>query len=104
MEEHPAMNKEVRYKQTLAFFSIVAVVTVLGGVWPVLFYEGSAIGKLLSRKYEVEAVGDADFEKTMEAELYGGTRESPSSSPQIGLCEPSLKGSSRLMKSATRWL
>ena len=83
MEEHPAMNKEVRHKQTLAILSVAATVTVLGAVWPVLFYEGSAIGKLLSRKYEVEAVGDADFEKAMEAELYGATRKSTPTIPEI---------------------
>lgn len=64
------------------FASIVAVVTMLGAVWPVLFNEGSAAGKLLVRTYEVEAAGDVDFEAAMVAELYGETLEVAASKPQ----------------------
>ena len=44
---------------------------VLGVAWPVLFSDGSAAAKLLIRNYEVKAVGDAEFEAVMGAQLYG---------------------------------
>ena len=55
--------------------AIVAVLTVLGAAWPVLFNEGSAAGKLLVRTHQIEAAGDDDFEEAMEAHLYGETVE-----------------------------
>jgi len=70
------------HKYALALLAIVAVVTVLGAAWPVLFNEGSATGKLLVRTYEIEAVGDVDFEAAMVAELYGETLEVTASKPE----------------------
>jgi len=55
--------------------AIVAVLTVLGAAWPVLFNEGSAAGKFLVRTHQIEAAGDDDFEAAMGARLYGETVE-----------------------------
>ena len=60
----------------LRLATLAAVVAVLGAAWPVLFNEGSAMGKLLIRTYEVEAAGDAEFEAEMESQLFGETKNS----------------------------
>ena len=67
---------------TLVIASIVAVLTVLGATWPVLFNEGSATGKLLVRTHEVDVAGDAGFEAAMAADLYGETLEVAASKPE----------------------
>jgi hypothetical protein len=51
--------------------AIIAFLTVLGAAWPVLFNEGSAAGKFITRAYEVESAGDVDFEAAMATQLYG---------------------------------
>ena len=66
----------------LVIASIVAVLTVLGATWPVLFNEGSATGKLLVRTHEVDVAGDAGFEAAMAADLYGETLEVAASKPE----------------------
>jgi hypothetical protein len=55
--------------------AIVAVLTVLGAAWPVLFNEGSAAGKFLVRTHQIKAADDGGFEAAMEAHLYGETVE-----------------------------
>ena len=55
--------------------AIIAVLTVLGAAWPVLFNEGSAAGKLLVRTHQIEAADDDYFEAAMDAHLYGETVE-----------------------------
>ncbi len=62
--------------------AIVAVLTVLGAAWPVLFNEGSAVGKLLVRMHQIEAAGDVGFEAAMEAHLYGETAEVATTKPE----------------------
>ena len=57
-----------KYAPTISTFA--AVMAVLGVAWPVIFNDGSALAKLLIRNYEVDTVGDADFEAAMVAELY----------------------------------
>ena len=76
------MTRGIMHKYALPLLAIVAVVTVLGAAWPVLFNEGSATGKLLVRTYETEAVGDVDFESAMVTELYGETLEVTASKPE----------------------
>ncbi|MBT4691906.1 MAG: hypothetical protein HOB73_01005 [Planctomycetaceae bacterium] len=76
------MTRGIIHKYALWLLAIVAVVTVLGAAWPVLFNEGSATGKLLMRTYEVDAVGDVDFEAAMVAELYEETLEVTASKPE----------------------
>ena len=71
MKDNPEINRDIGAKQSQVLLPIAAILTVLGAVWPVLFYEGSALGRYLLQKYEIQAIGDADFEKHMEAELYG---------------------------------
>ena len=55
--------------------AIIAVLTILGAAWPVLFNEGSAAGKFLVRTHQIEAADDGGFEAAMEAHLYGETME-----------------------------
>ena len=71
VKDNPEINRDIGAKQSLVLLPIAAILTVLGAVWPVLFYEGSALGRYLLQKYEIQAVSDADFEKHMEAELFG---------------------------------
>ena len=70
---NPSTKENSQFLARLA--AIVAVLTVLGAAWPVLFNEGSAAGKLLVRTHQIEAAGDDDFEEAMEAHLYGETVE-----------------------------
>ena len=66
---------------------LVAIMAVLGVAWPVLFSDGSAVAKLLIRNYEIKAVGDAEFEAAMGAQLYGDSL--PGTSVQV-VSEPSI--------------
>ncbi len=69
------LSNEENPKLPTRLTAIVAVLTVLGAAWPVLFNEGSAAGKFLVRTYQIEAAGDDDFEAAMGAHLYGETLE-----------------------------
>lgn len=54
---------------------------MLGAAWPVLFGEGSPMGKYLRHQQLVESVDDAGVESAMEAQLYGeSTTESDTTS------------------------
>ena len=75
---NPSTKENSRLLTRLA--AIVAVLTVLGAAWPVLFNEGSAAGKFLVRTHQIEAADDDDFEAAMGAHLYGGNRESGNNS------------------------
>ena len=69
------LSNEKNPKLPTRLTAIVAVLTVLGAAWPVLFNEGSAAGKFLVRTHQIEVAGDDDFEEAMEAHLYGETVE-----------------------------
>ena len=69
------LSNEKNPKLPTRLTAIVAVLTVLGAAWPVLFNEGSAAGKFLVRTHQIEAADDDDFEAAMEAHLYGETVE-----------------------------
>ena len=69
------LSNEENPKLPTRLAAIVAVLTVLGAAWPVLFNEGSAAGKFLVRTHQIEVAGDDDFEAAMGAHLYGETED-----------------------------
>lgn len=69
------LSNEENPKLPTRLAAIVAVLTVLGAAWPVLFNEGSAAGKFLVRTHQIEIAGDDDFEAAMGAHLYGETED-----------------------------
>ena len=55
----------------MPIMAAVVLLTMVGAAWPVLFWDGSALGKNLEKRLWVDAVDDRAVAATMEAELFG---------------------------------